>query len=430
MEQTEEKVIKKHNLKLYPIYKMFSWDLLFYYSTIFLFLTQVKGLTASTILFGDSFYYIFKIIAQIPCVNIVELMGKRKALLLGNSFITLCLLCLILGNGLTSLLLCNLFMAIAFSIKSICEPAILNESATISESSRDTFSKIDSKGSSLYYYFDAISAMFCGFLFVFNNHLPIYISLGFSIISIILSSRFISLKTTNTKYTLKENGNFKVYLKDLKIAFKNIFHSNRLKALLLFSGLFYSIITVRSTISNNLLVKIGVQEEYFGIISAFLTIVAGISSKNQNFFHKKFRNKVLSYFSLTFSISMIIAGLSSIIIKNSIILFTIVIGIYAIFNIIRAPYYTLQKRYLNSFSSPSMSSKIYSACTLIESTFNAITYWIASFMLNHIDASSVMVIIGCIFTIAFIFVLDYMKERIGLKPEQYKKSDIHFTEVH
>ena len=30
---------KKYNRKIYPIYKMFSWDLLFYYSIIFLFLT-------------------------------------------------------------------------------------------------------------------------------------------------------------------------------------------------------------------------------------------------------------------------------------------------------------------------------------------------------------------------------------------------------
>lgn len=84
MEQTEEKIIRarNYNAKLFPIYKMFSWDLLFYYSINFLFLTQAKGLSASTILFGDSFYYIFKLIFQIPCVNIVEFMGKRRALML------------------------------------------------------------------------------------------------------------------------------------------------------------------------------------------------------------------------------------------------------------------------------------------------------------------------------------------------------------
>ncbi len=100
MELTEEKIIKakNYNSKLFPMYKMFSWDLLFYYSINFLFLTQAKGLTASTILFGDSFYYIFKIIFQIPCVNLIEIMGKRKALIFGNISLSISILILILGN--------------------------------------------------------------------------------------------------------------------------------------------------------------------------------------------------------------------------------------------------------------------------------------------------------------------------------------------
>lgn len=432
MELTEEKIskAKSYNAKLFPIYKMFSWDLLFYYSINFLFLTKVKGLTASTILFGDSFYYIFKIIFQIPCVNIVEIMGKRKALMLGNVLISASILSLLLGNGLSALIVCNLFMAIGFSIKAICEPAILNESVSNREKPRTAFSNLDSKGSSYYYYLDAITAIACGFLFVFNNYLPIFICLGFTIFSLFLSYKFLPFENSSNKVKIEETGSFKVYFKDLKTAFKNILKSRRLKALLLFSGLFSAIITVRSTVSNSLLVEIGVKEEYFGIISFILTIVAGISSKNQNFFHTRFRNKVLSYFSMTFSISMIVAGLSAIIIKGSNILFFIVISSLAIWNIVRAPYYTLQKRYLNSFSSPSMSSKIYSACILIESTFNTITYWIASIMLDHLSSSTSMVIIGCVFTIFFVFTLDYMKDKIGLKPEEYKKSDISFTEVH
>ncbi len=46
----EEVKAKKRNAKLYPIYKMFSWDLLFFYSTQYLFLTQIKGISAGDIL--------------------------------------------------------------------------------------------------------------------------------------------------------------------------------------------------------------------------------------------------------------------------------------------------------------------------------------------------------------------------------------------
>ena len=72
--------IKRSNAKLYPIYKMFSWDLLFFYSIEFLFYTMTKGITASQLLIVDAFYILFEIICQIPAVAICDLFGRKKAL--------------------------------------------------------------------------------------------------------------------------------------------------------------------------------------------------------------------------------------------------------------------------------------------------------------------------------------------------------------
>ena len=62
MENSNEEIIsknRKYNQNLYKIYKMLSWDLLFYYTISFLFLTKAKGLSTSEILFADAFYPIF-----------------------------------------------------------------------------------------------------------------------------------------------------------------------------------------------------------------------------------------------------------------------------------------------------------------------------------------------------------------------------------
>ena len=83
----EESVGLEKNLKLYPIYKMFSWDLLFYYAIIFLFLLKAKGLSASEIFFADAFYPIFKLLFQFRCIRISDYLGKRKAILIGNIFV-------------------------------------------------------------------------------------------------------------------------------------------------------------------------------------------------------------------------------------------------------------------------------------------------------------------------------------------------------
>jgi len=433
MELTEEKIIKakKYNSKIYPLYKMFAWDLLFYYSIIFLFLTQVKGFSASNVLFIDSFYPFFKLILQIRCVTIVELLGKRKSLILGNILITACILIVILAKGIPAMIFSNFLMAFGYAIKSLCESSLLSDCVLDKEHPRTVFSNIDGKGSAYWYYLDAITSMSCGFFYVFNNYLPIFLCLASCIISCILCFKFIPYENPNKKTKLVgEIRSYKEYYKDLRIAFKNIFRSNRLKALLLFSGAFAAILTVRSTIASSLFTEIGVPEQYFGVIFAILTILSGFAAKRQDYFHKKYRNEVLTYFSMTFTISMIVIGVTAIIFKDTNLKFLIILLAYALQFIIKGPYYTLQKRYLNSFSTPTMSTKIYSACTLIESIFNTTIYWISSLLLAFIPTSFAITILGCVFAIIFIFILDYMKSRIGLKPEEYDPRDIKFTEVH
>ena len=45
---------RRRNAKLYPIYKMFSWDLLFFYSVEFLFYIIAKKVTAPEILITNA----------------------------------------------------------------------------------------------------------------------------------------------------------------------------------------------------------------------------------------------------------------------------------------------------------------------------------------------------------------------------------------
>ena len=84
---------KKHNIKLFPIYKMFAWDLLFYYAISFLFLTNVKGISAAEVVLIDvSFYTFFKFTFQLPGTIVVDRFGKRKSLIFANFFICISVL--------------------------------------------------------------------------------------------------------------------------------------------------------------------------------------------------------------------------------------------------------------------------------------------------------------------------------------------------
>ena len=91
------------------------------------------------------------------------------------------------------------------------------------------FSNLDGRGSAYWYYLDAITATACGFLYVFNNYLPIILCLTMCIIACLLSFKFMPFEDTSKRSSTGETKSFKAYFKDLRIAFKNIFKSNRLK---------------------------------------------------------------------------------------------------------------------------------------------------------------------------------------------------------
>lgn len=272
MEETSDKYLKakKFNKKIFPIYKMFSWDLLFYYSINFLFLTQVKGLFASNVLLLDAFYKIFQLIAQIPCINIAEIFGKRKSLIIANTLVALSIFILIFSQNMTHAIISFMFMGFGYSLKELCDPLFLRDCITTKEHPGTAFTNADGKGSAYYYFFDAITSISCGFLFVFNNYLPIILCLTMCIISCIFAFNFKIYEDPSRRKKLEETRNYKTYFKDLKIAFKNIFKSRRLKALFLFSGMFAAILSLRSTVASSLFEEIGLKEEYFGVIFAVL----------------------------------------------------------------------------------------------------------------------------------------------------------------
>lgn len=421
-----EQMIRKNNMRIFPMYKMFSWDLLFYYAIIFLFLTQVKGFTASEILFADSFYAIFRVVFQIFCVNIVDSFGKQKSLLLGNLLVTISILLLIIGNSLLLLIFLYLIQAIGYNLKGLCEPTILSDSVPVSSSSAKIYSKIDGKGSSLYYVFDAISSATTGFLYVINPYIPMLLCLICCLISTIISLA-LGEPISAEKVKKDKSTGFIAYYKDIFITFKQIMKSNRLKSLLVFSLCFWAILSVFSTLRSSILVDIGVPEQYFGIILACMQIIASITARNQQWFHNKLKNRALTYFSLSMSIGFILTGLLVVCNINFATSLTITLITIALFGIIRGPYFTLSQRYFNSFSNPEVNTKIFAVKSLLENIGRVLLSLFASYLLDITTTAYTFIIIGTLFFVIFIFLLNYMKTRIGLKPQEYPEEDLIFS---
>lgn len=416
---------KKYNVRLFPIYKAISWDLLFYYAISFLFLTQTKGISASDVLLVDASYTIFKFILQIPTVIIVNKLGNKKSLILGNLFVSGAILAEILATGMFSLFLAQFMFALGYALKNLTESNLLFDSIEKSNKRNAIFSKIDGKSSSFYYYVDAITSLTTGFLFVINGYLPILLCFGLCIISTLLSLKFKDVSETKPveKINVKDNIN------DIKEGFKFIFQSSRLKSLIIFNALLSSVLALRSTLSSSIFTDIHLPEQYFGITYAVFQILSGIASNKQEWFHNRYRNRTLTVFGLTCTLSMIAIGLCEVVNLNYGLTLEVILIMLALQCIVKGPFYTLIKRYLNSFATSSMRTKIYSASDLSYCVIRSVICFISSALLDVTNTSYVYVILGCIFTVIFIFLLEHMKHTVGLKPEEYPEKDIQFVEM-
>lgn len=136
---------RKKNVKIFPIYKTVSWDLLFYFPIIFLFLTQVKGLSPSQVLLSDAVYTLANTFWQIPITRIVDKIGKKNCLIIGNIIYSLSILSIIFMQSFYELLIIQFMYALGYSIKQICETNILYDSLPVGKRRGKIFSVIDRK---------------------------------------------------------------------------------------------------------------------------------------------------------------------------------------------------------------------------------------------------------------------------------------------
>ena len=422
---TKEKLIrhKKKNVRLFPLYKMVSWDLLFYYPIIFLFLTQVKGFSAAQVLFSDAFYTLSNTLWQIPVTRLVDRVGKKNALIVGNVLYTLSILSMIFMQEYYELLIIQFIYALGYSIKGICEANILYDSLPKGYRRGKIFSKIDGKSTSYFYIFEAIASTTAGFTFVINGYIPMVLCFICCTIATILSFKFRHTAIVQNKV---EPIKFTEYMVQLKTSFRFFLKSKRIRSLIMFNALLMGTITAIVNLRSSMLEELQVPEQYFGVIFAVLQIIAAISTRNTEKIQDNFRNKTLAWLGIPMVMSCIVIGFigQDQLSRSSLIL---IVVLFAIQYAIKGPYVGLMTRYLNNFTNRSIRPKISALRYLTANLATAILSLICSGLLAITTTANTFIIIGCITTLGIVLLLYYMRDKVGLKPEEYSDEDIRYS---
>lgn len=427
MPKDEEAQMRKRNMKLFPTYKKIAGDYLFYYTIDFLFLTQVKHISPADVVLATSIKSLFGIFLQMPANIIVEFLGRKNSIILGNILNCIYMVMFMACNNLFDLTLAKFVSSLAKSIKDIAEPTLLNASIPHSKYKSNIFAKITAKGEMGYYITGALSRMVAGLLFGINGYLPIICSLSVLVIVTIISTFYIEpIKNKKNKRCQFDIGK---QIRDIGEGFKFIMTSERLKALILAAALIVSLLNILLDYQTSLWQEVGVPAYLIGFIAAVISLSSAYASKKQQAFHNKYRNRTIITIALMASITTIISGIAGLGAKQFPFLLAVIALSFIIARFAHGMYYTIINRYIRNFTNKDIDTKIFAVKNLSVDMMSAIAGIMASFLLNKTSTAYSMIIVGTVFTIIYMLMGKYMKERVGLKPEQYSKHERKYDEL-
>ena len=423
----------KHNVRLFPLYYMFAEDFLFFYAIEFIFLTQIKGFSYSQVLLLDSMIPLFCVLFNIPSTLFVERIGKRRALVIGNFCMCICLELLMVSKSFAGVIIAFLFNALGFSFKGLTETNILAESINMkSKEGKTLFGLAYSTGIKNYCILDGVTSFFIGLTFTINGYLPIVISLVFTMIATYLSACFkkteLESKEKNKDKEIKRQSFIKEYkkeLKNLKSSFIKFFKSRRLRSLMLFilffSGFKYGSFSIRETLLTD---YFEVNATTFGIILASLTIISGVAELLYDRIKKIFTNRTLTFLSMTFILTYFLIYGIVVSNLNGNVKLALILILFGIQYSIDSLYMSFENTYQKNFTTNKIRVKISSIIDIIRYVSNFCITFTFSVLVNKFEIVNSYLYIAIGSFVIFSLVLLYMRKRFGLKPSQYKKSEI------
>lgn len=199
MKQENEKI--KRSIKIYPIFTAFTGDLIFFVPIDTLFLTLVKGLSASQITAMTMISLLICIIFQNVILKIVKKIGNVKSIRLGIGLILISSLFLTFGKNFAIILMYNFISEIGFMLLNMNKILLKNNLKSLNK--EEEYYEIRNKSKIIYALITMITALVTGYLFNVNNYLPMYLSLIVYLLMLFLSVMFYESEQVSEKEKAK-----------------------------------------------------------------------------------------------------------------------------------------------------------------------------------------------------------------------------------
>jgi len=404
------------NIKLYPFYKMFAFNILFWSAISLLYLIEVKNLSIYQIAIVTSVYFFFSIFLQVPAAIICDRIGLKTAMMLGNLFLLTYTILLIIVPNYQWLLFAEFFCAFGYSLSGCSDSPFLYSSLKKVDRTAE-FSKIESRGFSYHFIMTALTAIAAGYLYRINPYLPIVFASSFLVVANLICYNFESIKTSFQKIPIKD------FIGELRSGFKFIFNSARLRALLLFAFIFVAILNTADLLMRTYLSNVNAAPIVFGYFFAAISVVAAIGSLLQRRIEALLRKRTLSSLGLYHISITIMVGILLFIFASPKVLLVVGILLFLMQSLIKKTYVVIIQKYLSRYTTNSVRSKILSIYNMIRHLGSFLLMLLISYFLKTLTLAMSFTLLGLILFVIMIVVSLYMDPRVGKKPEEYFFND-------
>ena len=195
---------KVSTIKLYPYFSSLSGDLLFFMAIDTIFLSTVKGMTASQIALMTALGTLVCLVLQFPLLQLIKKIGNQNAIKIGT-FLLFASACLYtFGEIICAFIACAFYYLALFFIE--MKVNILKNN--LNNENRQDYMKIDSKSKLLFSIYTLIIIFIAPPLFNINSLIPMYFCMFFAFASFVFSF-FIKDASNNSSQENKNNENKK-----------------------------------------------------------------------------------------------------------------------------------------------------------------------------------------------------------------------------
>jgi MFS family permease len=271
----------EQNLKLFYLFEAFR-EPLFWGAILITYIQRVSGMSLADIFFMESVCVFVMIFLEIPSGALADILGRKKTIIWGLACELITLILFAMANSPWDIWMANIICFAGVALVHGADTSLLYDTLKFLGRENQDFKVIKGRAAAVLLLICALANLTSGYLAEINLRLPMYLAIGFFLISLITSFFF-----TEPPMAEPEKFQFKKHWDLMKLSVLFVANHKKVKWLIAFTVLIGTASKIWFFTYNPYFELVNLPLRYFGWIFFFMGIIAAVSSFWANWLSKK-----------------------------------------------------------------------------------------------------------------------------------------------